>query len=430
MRNKLITFIILSLFSFVYTATAQKLINSPYSRFNIGTLQPQGSFKSLSMGGVGTAMRDNTSIFFLNPASYSSLDTISFVFDFGLDFGKNYISGTSSKFSSDDINFHHLIMGLPIAKGWGFAVGIIPLSSGYYNITGEVTTTSPDYNPNVGEYKIAHSGTGGISKIFLGTGVRIIRNLSLGANLTILTGQIDRANQFVFSSSTDFYSTFHNDSQEHIELKGFGFDYGLQYTIPLKKNYFINLGVSLSSNSNYNTKYNQLSMKYTAYGVSDTVSYTSNNSAKTYIPGTLRAGISFGKQNKFSTALDFVTTKWSAARIPGTSGYAADTKSLLFGAEFIPDKFSNYSYLSRVQYRIGGHIGDNYLIINGEQLKEYGASVGLGVPLPRTQSVANIYFDFTRRTGSLSNTMHREDYISVGFSLNLYDNWFLKRKYD
>jgi hypothetical protein len=430
MRNKLITFIILSLFSFVYTATAQKLINSPYSRFNLGTLQPQGSFKSLSMGGVSTAMRDNTSIFFLNPASYSSLDTISFVFDFGLDYGKNYISGTSSKFSSDDINFHHLIMGLPISKGWGFAVGIIPFSSGYYNITGEVTTTSPDYNPNVGEYKIVHSGTGGISKIFLGTGVRILRNLSLGANLTILTGQIDRANQFVFSSSTDFYSTFHNDSQEHLELKGLGFDYGLQYTIPLKKNYFINLGVSLSSNSNYNTKYNQLSMKYTAYGVSDTVSYTSNNSAKTYIPGTLRAGISFGKQNKFSTALDFVTTKWSAARIPGTSGYAADTKSLLFGAEFIPDKFSNYSYLSRVQYRIGGHIGDNYLIINGEQLKEYGASVGLGVPLPRTQSVANIYFDFTRRTGSLSNTMHREDYISVGFSLNLYDNWFLKRKYD
>ena len=80
MRNKFITFIILSLFSFVYTATAQKLIDSPYSRFNIGALQPQGSFKSLSMGGVGTAMRDNTSIFFLNPASYSSLDTISFVF--------------------------------------------------------------------------------------------------------------------------------------------------------------------------------------------------------------------------------------------------------------------------------------------------------------------------------------------------------------
>jgi len=430
MRNKFITFIILSLFSFVYTATAQKLIDSPYSRFNIGALQPQGSFKSLSMGGVGTAMRDNTSIFFLNPASYSSLDTISFVFDFGLDFGKNYISGASSKFSSNDLNFHHLIMGFPLSKGWGFAVGIIPVTSGYYNITGDVTVTSPDYNPNVGEYKIDHSGTGGISKIFLGTGVQIGKHLSLGGNLTILTGQIDRTNQFVFSSSTDFYSTFHNDSQEHFELKGLGFDYGLQYTIPLKKNYFLNLGVSLSSNNNYSSKYSQLSMKYTAYGISDTVSYTSLSSAKTYIPGTLRVGFSFGKKNKFTTGLDFVATKWSAAKIPGTSGYAADTKLLQFGAEFIPDKFSNYSYLSRVQYRIGGHVGDNYLIINGEQLKEYGASVGLGIPLPRTQSIANIYFDFTRRSGTLSNSLHNEDYISLGFSLNFYDLWFVKRKYE
>ena len=430
MRNRLITFIIISLFSFVYTATAQKLINSPYSRFNIGTLQPQGSFKSLSMGGVGTAMRDNTSIFFLNPASYSSLDTNSFVFDFGFDYGKNYISGASSKFSSNDINFHHLVMGFPLSKGWGFAVGIIPVSSGYYDITGDVSINSPDYNPNVGEYKIDHSGTGGISKIFLGSGVRILKNLSLGANFTILTGQINRTNQFVFSSSSDFYSTFHNDSQEHFELMGFGFDYGLQYTIPLKKNYFVNLGVSLSSNSNYNSKYNQLSMKYTAYGISDTVSYTSITSAKTYIPGTLSVGISFGKKNKFTAGLDYVATKWSAARIPGSTGYAADTKSIQFGAEFIPDKFSNYSYLSRVQYRIGGHFGDNYLIINGEQIKEFGASVGVGVPLPRTQSVANIYFDFTRKSGSLSNSLHSEDYLSVGFSLNLYDLWFIKRKYD
>jgi len=430
MRNKLITFIIISLFSFVYTATAQKLIDSPYSRFNIGTLQPQGSFKSLGMGGVSTAMRDNTSIYFSNPASYSSLDTNSFVFDFGLDYGRNYISGASSKFSSDDINFQHLIMGFPLAKGWGFAVGIVPASSGYYNITGSVTVNSPDYNPNVGEYKIVHSGTGGISKIFLGSGVRILKNLSLGANFTILTGQINRTNQFVFSSSSDFYSTFHNDSQEHFELMGFGFDYGLQYTIPLKKNYFVNLGVSLSSNSNYNSKYNQLSMKYTAYGISDTVSYTSITSAKTYIPGTLSVGISFGKKNKFTAGLDYVATKWSAARIPGSTGYAADTKSIQFGAEFIPDKFSNYSYLSRVQYRIGGHFGDNYLIINGEQIKEFGASVGVGVPLPRTQSFANIYFDFTRKSGSLSNSLHSEDYLSVGFSLNLYDLWFIKRKYD
>ena len=82
MQNKLLVIVLISLFSFSYTATGQKLINSPYSRFNLGTLESQGSFKSLGMGSVGTAIRDNSSIYFTNPASYSSLDTNSFNFDF------------------------------------------------------------------------------------------------------------------------------------------------------------------------------------------------------------------------------------------------------------------------------------------------------------------------------------------------------------
>jgi hypothetical protein len=172
-----------------------------------------------------------------------------------------------------------------------------------------------------------------------------------------------------------------------------------------------------------------LSFRYTAYGVSDTISYVANSSAKTYIPATYRFGISFGKKNKFTTGFDYITTKWSASIIPGSTGYAADTREFRFGAEFIPDRFSNYSYISRVEYRIGGHIGDNYLIINQEQLKEYGASIGLGLPL-RFYSKINLYIDLTRITGPSASILPRQDYLTVGFSLNLYDNWFLKKKYD
>ena len=427
MQNKLIIVIFISLFSFGYTAIGQKLINSPYSRFNIGTLQTQGSFRSLGMGGVGTAMRDNSSIYFTNPASYSSLDTNSFVFDFGVDYGRNFISGSGTKFSSDDFNFHHLIMGFPLTKGWGIAVGIVPMSSGFYKITGQVTSNDPGYDPNIGEYAVYHSGDGGITKFFLGSGVRIGKKFSAGANLTLLSGQIKRTNQFIFS---DFTDVFHNNSQENLEIIGIGLDYGIQYTTAFKNNYFLNIGASLTSGSNYRSKYNELSVKYTAFNVTDTISYTSNNSAKIFIPGTLRVGISFGKKNKFTSGLDFVTTKWSASKIPGSTGYAADTRSLQFGAEYIPDKFSNYSFINRIEYRVGGHIGDNYLVLNGEQIKEYGASIGLGLPMPRTPSKVNLYLDFTRKTGSLTNSLRNEDYLTLGISLNLYDWWFQKRKYD
>ena len=186
----------------------------------------------------------------------------------------------------------------------------------------------------------------------------------------------------------------------------------------------------MTSSNNYNSKYNQLSLKYTAFSVEDTISYTANNSVKTFIPGTMRVGISFGKKNKFTTGIDFISTKWSAAKIPGTTGYAADTRELLFGAEFIPDRFSNYNFFDRLEYRIGGHVGDNYLIINNEQIKEYGASIGIGLPLRRTFSKVNLFLDFTRKTGFQSYSIHHENYLSAGFSLNLYDGWFVKRKYD
>ena len=431
MQNKFIIIIFVSLFSVCYTASGQKDINTPYSRFNLGSLQPEGPFRSLGMGGVGTAMRNNSAIYYTNPASYSSLDTLSFVFDFGVDYGRNNISDGGSAYSSSDLNFHHLIMGFPLSKRWGFAVGIVPWSSGYYKISDEVTSSDPGYDSGIGAYEIDHIGSGGITKLFLGSGIQINKNFSLGVNMTFLTGQLTRTNQFTIG---DYTTVFSNKSEETLDLNGLNFDYGLQYTASLKNNYFLNIGASLTSGKNYKTKYNQLSSKYSAYGVIDTVTNTADNNAKTFIPDNLRFGISFGKKDKFTTELDYTTSKWAASKIPGSTGYAADTRSLLFGAEYIPDKYSNYSLIKRIEYRVGTHMDDNYLIVNGEQLKEYGASIGVGIPLRRIPatmpSIINLYFDFTRKTGSLANSFHNEDYITMGISLNLYDNWFIKRKYE
>jgi hypothetical protein len=267
MHNKLIIIIFISLFSFAYTANGQKDIDTPYSRFNLGTLETEGSFRSLGMGSVGTAIRDNSSIYFTNPASYSSLDTISFIFDFGVDYGSNFISNSESKFASNDMDFHHLIIGFPLSKRWGFAAGVVPVSSGYYQISQTVTSTDPGYDPITGEYTANHDGSGGINKFFVGSGFQIGKNFSIGANLSFLSGQITRSNSFVFS---DFYNVFNNNSQEKLVLNGINFDYGIQYTASFKNNYFLNIGASITSGNNFSSKYSQLSFRYTAYGVSDT----------------------------------------------------------------------------------------------------------------------------------------------------------------
>ena len=427
MQNKLITTIFILLISLTFTARGQKLVNSPYSRFNIGTLSPVGSFRSLGMGGFTTSLRDNSSINFSNPASYSNLDTNSFVFDFGIDYSKNKLSDGTTNWSTQDMNFCHLLMGFPLAKGWGVALGIVPITNGYYKISESVLEDSPDYDPLTGEYTTTHAGEGGFTNFFLGSGIQINKNFSVGANITVLLGQIKRINQFDF---IDNYHVFSNNSTERMQLSGVNFKYGAQYTASLKNDYFLNAGVSLNSNKYYHSKYEHFAFKYTTYGTTDTISYVSDDTTSAYIPGTLSVGVSFGKKNKFTAGVDFSTTKWSISKIPGGSNFAADTKSLLFGAELIPDKFSNYSYLKRVEYRIGGHIADNYLIVNGNQVKEYGASIGLGVPLRRSLSKTNIYFDITRKYGAAGSILPTENYYTIGLSLNLYDFWFIQRKYD
>ncbi len=429
MLNKSIFALSILLFTIVFHASGQKLINSPYARFNLGTIEPAGSFRSTGMGGIASSLRDNGSIYYQNPASYSSLDTNSFTFDFGIDYSKSYLSDGESKYNSDDINFDHLIMGFPLRKGWGVAVGLLPYTSGYYKIVNYVTKNDDNYDPLVGEYTSLHSGEGSLSTLFLGTGIKLTKNFSAGINMTVLFGQLNRSYRVNFSDP----NVFNNNATEKIVINGINFNYGLQYMAALKNNYFFNAGASLSNNKNYKTDYNNLIFTNSVYNqqLTDTISSVGDESTNTYIPGTLRLGLAFGKKDKFTVGFDYVSTKWSESKIPSIGGsYAADVESYLFGIEFIPDKYSNYSFMKRVEYRLGTHFDDNYLIIDGDQLKEIGASFGVGIPLRRTLSKINFFFDYTRRTGPPESELFDENYFTIGVSLNFYDYWFIKRKYD
>jgi len=433
MQNKPAAILFITIISTAfYNASAQKMINSPYARFNLGTLEPVGSFRSLGMGGTGIAIRDNSSIYYSNPASYSSVDTNSFIFDFGIDYGINLLSDGITRHFSDDMNFDHLIIGFPLAKGWGFAAGIIPFSNGYYSISESILEGDPEYDPITGEYNEAHRGEGGISKFIAGSGIKLTKNISAGVNMTLLFGSVRRINQFNF---TEYLNVYHNNNTERLQLNGMNFDYGLQYSASLKKNYFLNAGLSMTSGKNYKSKYEKIAFRYNYYGASDTIS-RSADSSRVFIPATIRMGMSFGIKNKLTAAFDYVLTNWSEATLKDSEGYLGNTRAMLFGVEYIPEKFSNSSYLRRVEYRIGTHLEDNYLVINGEQVKEFGVSFGIGLPLKRTFSQANLFFskanlfiDYTRKSGE-GGLLHTENYFTMGASLNLYDFWFMKRKYD
>jgi hypothetical protein len=427
MQNRLAKLFLLILISIPVSLLGQKLIDSPLARFNLGILEPAGSFRTIAMGGISTAIRDNNTICHTNPASFSSIDTISFIFDFGMDYGINIISDGISRYKSDDMNFAHFMIGFPITRGLGVAAGILPLSNGYYNMSETVTKNDLNYDPLAGEYTAYHVGNGNLSNVFVGSGINLTKNISAGINMSLLFGQINRINQYIF---TDYANVYHNNSSESLRLFGVNLEYGLQLNVPIKKNYFVNAGFSFSSGKYCKSDYENLVVKFTSSSVTDTLAFSEDNTSKAYLPGTLRAGISFGKKNKLTGGLDYVATKWSDAKIPGANNYLKNTQAILFGVEYIPDKYSNYSYLKRIEYRAGGHVEDNYVVLNGQQVKEWGASLGFGIPLPRSNSKTNIFFDYTKKSVATSAYSHYENYFTMGISLNFYDFWFVKRKYN
>ncbi|HPD95720.1 MAG TPA: hypothetical protein PLA24_07470, partial [Tenuifilaceae bacterium] len=85
MRNKYFITTIIAFLAIVNTAFTQNLNTySPYSRFGIGIIPLQGFGINTSLGGVSQGIRNPYEINFLNPASYSAQDSMSFLFDFGV----------------------------------------------------------------------------------------------------------------------------------------------------------------------------------------------------------------------------------------------------------------------------------------------------------------------------------------------------------
>jgi len=409
-------------------SVGQKLVNSPYARFGPGTLEPIGSFKSLGMGRIGVALSDPLNISYQNPASYSSVDTNSFVFDFGLDYRIITLSDGTEDYQSDDMNFHHLLMAFPISKKIGFATGVIPYSSGYYNINSVINSENLYYDPIIGETEEIHKGTGGFNKFFFGLGINPFGGLSVGANMTFLFGTVSRTNSYHFID--DGYS-FDNVSNESVQIQGFNLDFGAQYKLDLKNDLKATAGVTFSGLSNYKGQTESLLALYTgALSSYDTLDYSANDNEVITLPGNLSFGLALSKKDLFTVTAEYSMSDWSKAVFLGHESYFVKSNSINFGAEYIPNYNANFNFLNRVAYRLGGHITDSNLMLGGDQLKEFGITFGAGLPLKRSNSKINLYFEYGKRGGNLDISFHTETFYNFGLSFNFYDYWFIKRKYD
>ena len=87
-------------------AVAQTSTNSPYTRYGFGQLADQNFGNSKAMGGIAYGLRNGYQINASNPASYTAIDSLTFLFDAGMTLqNANFKDGnvkTNAKNSSFD----------------------------------------------------------------------------------------------------------------------------------------------------------------------------------------------------------------------------------------------------------------------------------------------------------------------------------------
>lgn len=402
-------------------------VTSPFARYGIGNLELQGTIRTLGMGGVSSGIRSNTTLNFLTPASYSAIDTASFIFDFGIDIAGVKLEDNENTFYSSNMNFRHILMGFPIMKGWGVSTGLVPFTNAYYTIVERSTIESGSGDDE--DIFEQHKGIGGYQKFFLGSAFSPVKYFSAGINMVIVFGEINRYNDFIFLADNNYFNTRKMENQL---LNGISYEASAQFMIPMKENRSVNLGITYSPEYNLKTGYDDILMRYSNLQSSslafDTL-YFDQTDTTSILPRTIRGGISYNKFEKLTVAADIVYSAWSGASLPGSYGTYTDAISLHAGAEYIPDKYSNYSFFNRIEYRIGCRYSESYSLYNGIQVKEYGITFGAGIPMRRSRSRANLFLDLSRK-GSIEETYFRETRIAVGASLSLFDFWFLKAKYE
>ena len=403
---------------------------SPFSRYGLGDLHHYGYGRTAAMGGASLGSRHSVQINSANPASYNANDSLSFVFDFGVDGTYSKYKSATGKMNVNDVNFRYFSLSWPVTKWFGAGMGIQPFSDMGYEVAFSEEVAG------VGNAYHNYSGDGTTSKAYFGASVSPFKGLSLGANLNYIFGRITQNTGIGFDSADLFYIS----KVEGTRLRDFTLTYGLQYDLKLKENQYLTLGATFENQSDLtalHSVYSQKIITVSSSSLSDTLEYSPESKSFIKLPSTFGIGLSYSKINKLEINADYYYAGWSKATFFGEKLYNPVTDNvdlvnqsrISAGFEYIPEAFSIRSYFKRIRYRAGIHHESSYLKQNSHQIKEFGVSFGAGFPFPKSKSTANFALEFGKK-GTTTDNLVRNNYTKFSLYLNLYDYWFVKRKFD
>ena len=362
---------------------------------------------------------DSTRINFQNPAGYGNLKWTNFTVAASSSHTKQK-SGTSNA-TAKRTTLDYLALAVPLGR-FGAGFGLIPYSSVGYkieNIYEDGSQNSKRFN-----------GWGGMNRVFLGTGYRILPNLSIGATAYYNFGKIQ-------SNSVEFIPYVPIGSRELnvTDLTGLNLNFGLMYQYKLKDK------ITLFSSLTYTPKSILVSNNdrtistvtiNSDFDYSDVDPYpTVTTKTDLQLPQKWSFGLGIGDAQKWvfgaDVAIQDIGKLYNTYNTLDNVTYSKYQR-YGFGGFYTPATNPFFSYAKRITYRGGFVYEKTGLIVNSTAINDVGMTLGVGLPITGSLSNLNVGFEFGKK-GTTSNNLVQENYfiLNIGFSLN--DKWFVKSKF-
>ncbi|NCT17107.1 MAG: hypothetical protein COZ75_00355 [Flavobacteriaceae bacterium CG_4_8_14_3_um_filter_34_10] len=410
-------FLVITLVLVTAITSAQEATSSPYSFFGIGSLNFRGTVENRLMGGI-SIYSDSIHLNLQNPSGLASLKLVAFSVGGSHKLVNQKTQTETGKTSSTSINY--LALGIPVGNKLGLSFGVLPLTAVGYDLENLSGTTL-----------VQNSGKGGMNKVFLAGGYQVTPKLSIGVDANYNFGNIQNTT-LLSQEGLDFASRESNRSN----LSGFSFNLGATYI----EKVFTNLNLFTSIVYTPETKLESQNFRQFAsvfipnpnLQVDVDIRDVDVANSKLTFPSQFTFGLGIGKTRNWFVGAEYTsqkTSNFNNRTFTLDNVEFSDASRYKLGGFFVPTSNSISSYWKRVTYRAGMRYEDTGLVINGEDINEFGISFGVGLPVGKLFSNVNVGFEIGKR-GTVNAGLVQENFFNTFISLSLNDKWFIKTLYD
>ena len=413
-----------------FEAVAQADADSPYSLFGVGQVRDKSmNVRLKGMGGVANAMFGGGMINAENPATYAKIDSLAFLFDAGFYFKTSTFSTASLSERANNASFDYVSMAFGLTSWWKMAFGVQP-----YSTTGYTMKVNKEI-PEVGNTTTRFQGKGGLNQAFIGNAFKLGKHFALGANVYYVFGNTQTETSLFFPDSIYYIGSRRSVD---VMVSSFMFDYGMLFNTNVGNDMDLSVGltytqrVKLKADQTLFIRSIEEDQDTEIEYVIDTVAHISGPTHIT-MPQGFGVGVALQKGSDWAVGADFNWMQWSKFAREGVTESLQNSWSVSVGAEFTPRHTSVSGYFSRVAYRFGGFYEHGFISLPGNDGVDYninkvGATVGLSLPLPKTQSKVNVAFEIGQY-GTREGGLIEERYAKMNVGISVFEHWFMKRKY-